>query len=229
MLINPFINEDIIMLKKSNNSFKYRLKYNPQPTKAQKFYKSLIFGRKVGLLVFFFFIIFYNNSLFSQVQKFQKDNYILNETENFLTIVVHIWGEVNRPGEFLVPDGTNVLELISKAGGPTIYSNLGNVVLTRGNFESLRMPLLSVDSSSIDSTPNNSRRFPELLEEKQVIKLNLKEYLEGDSEISPLVLQPGDVIRIKRNIWYKWGSVIRVVSQVAMVVQALYWYNRIGN
>ena len=217
------------MFKKGMNSFKYKFRDKPQLNTGQKFYKKINFGNKVGLFVFFFFVIFNNNLLFSQTQQFQKDNYILSEAENFLTIVVHIWGEVNRPGEFLVPDGTNVLELISKAGGPTIYSNLGNVILTRGNFESLQSSLSSVDSSSVNKAINNSRRSPELLEKKQVLKLNLKNYLEGDSKIPPLVLQPGDVVTVKRNMWYKWGSVIRVVSQIAMIVQAWYWYSRIEN
>src|SRR5574337_1129678 len=59
----------------------------------------------------------------------ERDRYILGEQKQ-LEILVHILGQVQKPGEYRVPDGTNVLELLSKAGGPTEYSDLSEVVLT---------------------------------------------------------------------------------------------------
>ena len=55
-----------------------------------------------------------------------------------LKVVVHIWGEVRSPGEYTVPAGTNILELISKAGGPTEYANMGKVKLTHPTKQSKR-------------------------------------------------------------------------------------------
>ena len=60
-----------------------------------------------------------------------KEEYFLDPATQKLSIEVHLWGEVTRPGVFRVPLGTNVLELISLAGGPTEYSNLSKVKLTR--------------------------------------------------------------------------------------------------
>ena len=57
-----------------------------------------------------------------------KENYLIGE-EQRLEIIVHVWGEVRQPGEKRVPDGTNILEVISKAGGPTEFSNLSKVLL----------------------------------------------------------------------------------------------------
>jgi len=149
----------------------------------------------------------------------EKDRYIIGEEEK-LQIIVHIWGEVNRPGEYLVPDGTNVLELISRAGGPTQYSNLSKVTLTRAR-EYHRNCEKEGGGFSSDSSPGKTQ------EGKRVIKINLRKYLEGDSYQSLPVLQPGDVVRVHRNIWYKWQAVIRVASQVAIILQAWYWFNRI--
>ena len=58
------------------------------------------------------------------------DTYLLGE-EQRLEIVVHVLGEVERPGEYRVPDDTDVLEAVSKAGGPTEFAHLGNVSLRR--------------------------------------------------------------------------------------------------
>ncbi len=51
--------------------------------------------------------------------------------EEELLVSVSIWGEVDKPGIYDVPDGTNVAELISYAGGPTEFANLSRVKLTR--------------------------------------------------------------------------------------------------
>lgn len=48
-----------------------------------------------------------------------------------LLVPVSVWGEVQRPGAYNVPDGTNLVGLLSYAGGPTVYANLGQVKLTR--------------------------------------------------------------------------------------------------
>lgn|GEM_PF-1075574 len=48
-----------------------------------------------------------------------------------LLVPVSIWGEVKNPGYYNVPDGADVVRLISYAGGPTEFANLTNVELTR--------------------------------------------------------------------------------------------------
>ena len=65
-------------------------------------------------------------SLFAQDQ----GKYIYGD-EQRLQIVVHVLGEVKRPGEYIVPDNTDIVEIISKAGGTTEFSNLGSVFITR--------------------------------------------------------------------------------------------------
>lgn len=143
---------------------------------------------------------------FSQQEVIDKDQYQIGADERLL-ITVHIFGEVKQTGEFLVPDDTNVLELISKAGGPTEYSNLNNIKITRG----LTSPFDQSDS----------------LIEKRVLKVNLKKILNKENFKDDLpILQPGDVIRVGRNTWFTWQTIIRVASQLAIIAQVWYWYDR---
>ncbi len=170
-----------------------------------------------GCSSFFYFILFFA-SCFAQQEMSKKDQYILTPGQK-LQIVVHIWGEVNRPGQYLVPDGTNVLELISLAGGPTEFSKLSNVKLTR---ESIVSKTQQVENKEVKKDENIIK-----LVDKKIIKINLKKYLERDQSESLPILKPGDVIKIKKNLWSRWQTLVRVVSQIAIVVQLMYFYSRI--
>ena len=125
------------------------------------------------------------------------DKYSIGADEH-LMITVHIWGEVRSPGEKQVRDITNLLELISKAGGPTEYADLKKVELTR--------------------THKRSSRF---------LIIDLREYLHAESyEGSLPVLQPGDIVKVPRNRWYVWRTLVRVASEVAIVANVYYWFTR---
>ena len=80
------------------------------------FLKRIIF-----IVTNFYFLIIISTGFSQQNFLQQKDQYQIGLER--LMITVHIFGEVRQPGEFLVPDNTNILELISKAGGPTEFSN----------------------------------------------------------------------------------------------------------
>lgn len=155
---------------------------------------------------------------YKQDEKVKSDYYQIGPDERLL-ITVHILGEVGKPGEYLVPDDTNLLELISKAGGPTEFSNLSNVKITRG----------IIGSTTINSSAYNARARQSTSEQKKVIEVNLKNILtkEGYNERLP-ILNPGDIVQIGRNTWYRWQSTIRFFSQVAIIVQAMYWYSHIN-
>jgi protein involved in polysaccharide export with SLBB domain len=115
-----------------------------------------------------------------------------------IEVKVHVWGEVRNPGEYYVPAGINVLELISKAGGPTEYGNLGRVRLTR-------------DRKSFD----------------RVVRIDLSDYLKKKRYDKPIpVVENGDIVDVPRNWWYKWRTTIRVAADVAIVANAYYWFTR---
>ncbi len=175
------------------------------------------------LLIIFHFSVFLSN-VFSQQESNKRDQYFTQEEESKLKILVHIWGEVTRPGEYLVSDGTNVLELISKAGGPTEYSNLKNIELTRGELGS------SILSPQIDQTNPNQEvdqiKFTNT-RSSRIIKIDIKKYLKNKNYLSLPILQPGDVIKVNRNHWYSFETFIKILAQVAIIAQTWYYYSEL--
>ena len=51
--------------------------------------------------------------------------------DDMLTIDVNVWGEVSRPGRYTVPDYTDLLSLLSFAGGPTDDAKLDKIKIIR--------------------------------------------------------------------------------------------------
>ena len=114
-------------------------------------------------------------SMFTAADVFgqQTDNYLLGD-EKRLLMVVHIFGEVQRPGEYKVPDNIDVLGLLAKAGGATQFAKLNSVRLTRTNHMS------AVDASArTDLRPTMHR-------------IDVDSYLKGTGAARLPVLQPGD-------------------------------------
>jgi len=71
----------------------------------------------------------------SEVQDLGKSGgsvYYSPVVKDKVLIPVHIWGAVQRPGLHFVPMGTNLVEGLSLAGGPTTQANLRRVKVTRG-------------------------------------------------------------------------------------------------
>jgi len=130
---------------------------------------------------------------------------------------------VFHPFSIYIPDDTDVLELISKAGGPTEYSNLKNIKITRGLTD-----LMDVNASSKKGQGNSNNYIQIKKHTKKVIKMNLKKMLDKANDYKKVpTLQPGDVIRVGRNTWFTWQAIIRVVSQLALIAQVWYWYSRV--
>ncbi len=158
-----------------------------------------------------------------QQRQIPKENYLIGEDKN-LEIIVHVWGEVRQPGEKRVLDGTNILELISKAGGPTEYSNLSKVLL----FSNQKLHLSPGEKAAFN---NKQDKFIlkdlDKLYQTGKVEIDIKNYLDkGKSQYLPRLL-PGDVVHVNRNVWHKWQTFIRVASQIALIAQVWYWYSRI--
>lgn len=111
-----------------------------------------------------------------------------------LQINVQIWGQVLRPGMYSVPKTTDVIGLISFAGGPTEDANLKKVKLVRSNPK------------------------------PEVIIVNLNKYMKTGDISSIPVLKRGDTIIIHKDISHWFSSVIRVVSQIAIVANTYYLF-----
>jgi len=181
---------------------------------------SLWFG---GIITIFFAFPGFSQEKKNQLIQVPKESYLIGEEKN-LEIIVHIWGEIRQPGEKRVPDGTNILELISKAGGPTEFSNLSKVL-----FFSNQNPNLSPEEKSYFSDSQDKFILKDLEELRKTgkVAIDINKYLKNaKAQYLPRLL-PGDVVYVKRNVWHKWQSFIRVASQIAIIAQVWYWYSRI--
>ena len=139
-----------------------------------------------------------------------RAQYMLGQ-DNRLEMIVYIIGEVKKPGEYRVLDTANLLELLSKAEGPTQFSKMSSVTITR------IPPELLVSRSGL--APHAGK--------KQVIKFNIDEYLRNPNNvIPPPKLKPGDVVMVPRNTWSTWKSVATVIRDLSVIASAYFLYLR---
>lgn len=109
-----------------------------------------------------------------------------------LQISVQVWGKISKPGLYSVPKITDIVGLISFAGGPSDGANLKKIKIVR-------------------STPQS-----------EIIHVDVKKYLDtGNSSIIPL-LKPGDIVIIPekpfRNVFPSFLQFLGVTSQVAGII-----------
>ena len=162
-------------------------------------------NRRTGLLsILILFCLLLNVSVLSQ------ERYLLGE-EQQLQIVVYVLGEVGKPGEYIVSDKTDVLELLSRAGGETEFSNLHSVIITR-------------NKTPFKSNMENATPPKEI--EKEIIKFDVSKYLKTKNSPPAPLLKPGDVVYVTRNKWHTWKTVAAVLRDVAIVASTYFLYVR---
>ena len=106
-----------------------------------------------------------------------------------LTITVNIWGQVRRPGHYNIPVKTNLVSFISFAGGPQPKAKLDNVKIVR-----------NVQGKS------------------EVIKVNVKKYLNtADMSLIPN-LMPGDTVVISGSILHLFSTTVQYLTQLMTVI-----------
>ncbi len=108
-----------------------------------------------------------------------------------VTMTVNLWGEVPQQGVYIIPTNTDIIQLISFAGGPRDRSNLEDVLLYR----------------SAGKKDQKGR---------QLLKVNVQDILEGRSPTVPLM--PGDMVVIKANHeGMSLQEVLTIVSTTATI------------
>jgi hypothetical protein len=114
--------------------------------------------------------------------------------EDELLIPVNVWGFVQKPGQYMVPDNTHLISLISYAGGPTENAKISNIRIIR-----------------------NDPRQGGL-----VYKINVKKYIDtGDERLIP-VLKPGDTIIVKGTTFHWIERFFEFVSRLAVLLNIYY-------
>jgi hypothetical protein len=118
--------------------------------------------------------------------------YLRLGTEDVLQFYVHVWGQVGKPGLYLVSDGTDVIGLLSLAGGPTEDAKLEKITLVRAAAG-----------------------------KKGAISVDLKRYTHSGDYAGIPVLEPGDTVVVPPTFWHKvmrFGSILSVTALFANVV-----------
>lgn len=117
--------------------------------------------------------------------------YMSPGTDNQLLMKVNIWGEVQKPGILQVPDRTDLLSVLSLAGGPKEGAKLSKVKVIRG-FNG----------------------------EKKSWEVDLKKVVKnGDLEKVPLLL-PGDTVIVPKGGFRAFSKILTVAYNLAVIVTA---------
>lgn len=111
-----------------------------------------------------------------------------------LTMQVNIWGSIRNPGRYEVPSSTDLIQLLSYAGGPNPDASMDDVRLTR--------------TVRKEGTVTREQFYLDLDDLSQV-------------DDSKLVLNPGDTIFIDRTGWSSFRDYLTVVTTAAIITTAV--------
>jgi len=124
--------------------------------------------------------------------------------EDELLIKVNIWGFVRMPGQYLVPSDTDLISLISYAGGPVEGAQTKKVRLVR----------------TTEFTPDGKNRE----DNEKIYHYNVKKFLEtGDMSLNPQLL-PNDTIMISGSTGHFVTKLFQYIALITPLLQAWYWY-----
>ncbi len=123
--------------------------------------------------------------------------------EDELLIKVNIWGFVRMPGQYLVPSNTDLVSLISYAGGPSEDAQIKKVKMIR----------------TIDITPDGKSRNTS----QKIYEYNIKRFLEtGDLNLNPY-LMPNDTILISGSSVHLLTRLLDFGSKLTFIAQIYFW------
>jgi polysaccharide export outer membrane protein len=183
------------------------------------------------------FSFFFPACAFSQDEADQRDSdgdrtrgaqYFLGEQDELL-IKVNIWGFVRKPGQYMVPKDTDLISLISFAGGPLEQAKINKVKIIReaeagappsSNRINQSEPLLasSAKQSDADLKQASSPVQP-------VIQVNIKKYLETGRPALIPELRPGDTIIVPGSTFHFLGKALDFAAKFAVIAQIYFWVN----
>ena len=128
------------------------------------------------------------------VPRFSAASYYYVSKPGELTMQVNVWGFVRNPGRYEVPTSTDLVQLVSFAGGPLQDAVLDEVKITR----SLRR----------DAGVTRREFYVDLEDLTQIDPVNL-------------VLYPGDTVFIDHSSWLAVRDVFTVLTTAAVVTTAI--------
>ncbi len=159
----------------------------------------MCYKRKTLVLLSLIFIPLYVVAGLSQekeVSKYPRGAQYFLGTEDELLMKVNIWGFVNKPGQYMVPSETDLISLISYAGGPSNGAKLSKIKIVHAKGETG--------------------------EEEKITEINVKKFLNnGQNNLIPR-LQPGDTIIVDESKWHHINSFVEFSTKIALLAQIYY-------
>lgn len=115
-------------------------------------------------------------------------------SEDELLVPINIWGFVMKPGQYLVPNNTDLISLLSFAGGPNENARLSNIRIIRND------PRMGT----------------------KIWKIDVKKYIDtGDRKLIP-ALRPGDTVIVKGTSFHWIGKFFEFISKISVFAQIYY-------
>ncbi len=153
---------------------------------------------RISLVLLVLIQLFVANAIvYSQESKYPRGAQYFLGTDDQLLIKVNIWGFVAKPGQYLVPSDTDLISLVSFAGGPRDGAKLNSIKIIR-------------NKNSADST-------------EVVMEVNVKEFIKNGKQSLIPQLQPEDTIIVSGSTWYHVGNFLGFVTKIATLVQIYWW------
>ncbi len=156
--------------------------------------------------------------------------YYLGEQDELL-IKVNIWGFVQNPGQYMVPNGTDLISLISFAGGPREQAKLNKVKLIRNQAllasrygKGRGYLAMNGEMEMAEGMTQGERAdLEEIQTEPKVYIVDVKKYLEtGDENLIP-DLRPGDTVVVEGSTFHLVGKVFDFTARLAVIAQIYFW------
>jgi polysaccharide export outer membrane protein len=108
---------------------------------------------------------------------------------------VNIWGFVNKPGQYMVPYDTDLISLLSYAGGPREEAKITGIKVVRG-------------------AKNGGNKEP-----GEVIQVDVKKWLKNGKADAIPVLRPGDTVVVSGTSFYFVSKFFEFTWRIAAIVQ----------
>ncbi|MFH1221349.1 MAG: SLBB domain-containing protein [Candidatus Eisenbacteria bacterium] len=118
--------------------------------------------------------------------------YVYADKDWELQINVYVWGQVLKPGMYSVPRTTDLIGVLSLAGGPAEHADLKKVRVVRSNPGA------------------------------EVLTVNVIEYMQTANAASVPVLHPGDTVIVKGHRSHTLTGVVGFLAQLAVVANVYY-------
>lgn len=149
--------------------------------------------------------------------------YFLGEGDELL-MRVNIWGFVRKPGQYMVPTDTDLISLMSFAGGPIEQAKIKRIKIVRSTAGEERTSGFEGGGANhsrpaVASSANGEAKG----RGQRVLQVNVKEYLAtGKSELIPPLL-PGDTIIVEGTALNTINKILDFASKVAVIGQVYFW------